>query len=793
MRGLGLSETLLALRGQLRRAAATGAFADAVERAAALDMRAPVPAGVRATLLAGSTALLRAEAAQVVDELVYAWTRLLVAQLDGDATVPYLGHVAISERDAVIARFHPRPQAASVAVPVTADPDAGETILISRRSSINGHTGLPMDNADEVVLFGGAAEPGEPAPLVALRELGEEAGVPRAADLSDLRYDPYLELGGWSTEGGFRARGFLVRVPADIWSEMRFDEREVAAVGRLTLDALFLAELRVRSHLVVGLGQDRAPLFVGWFDSPTCAVSDADDGDVWELSGLAGQMVANLRRRYRSPDGLRDALDRRRRHRARATTGRAAAPDMIVRAHRARRLMDTMLAIGRPPVLRAPALSALLGEPALLVVDAALPLGGSSKARSLAGTLQGALEARAERDGHSGQTPAQLFDGATLIAASTGSHARAVAALAGWIERTVGDRPACEFFVSADITAGKLAALRAAGAVTLCQDFNDATDAGRAREYELSCAGERAVFLACDPEERLNAAFGVSGMDGAAGFATLLLDVLAELRDRWAALGLDRPHLSELRVPTSGGATWAACTALHRDLIRDANGTATSGATLDTVAAVYDVAAPCLPRALAAGDPRHRTEVDWRQAINGLAQPQMAPGVWPLLGDAGAAGAPLYPVSRAAAAVAQALIALDTGLWPELAGAAAVGSRLQQETARGGNAFLSRLAGLVARHPLGRHAHDLPRRIAALARCPAALAAAADLGRTPGSMAFVVSGASHPQSAALVEDLRASSASAAAADPLRRCLRAAASGLSSPPALVAGTRAEEVR
>ena len=234
-------------------------------------------------------------------------------------------------------------------MPVTGDGDAGEVILVSRRSSINGHTGLPMDNAGEVVLLGGAAEPGEPAPLAAVRELGEEAGVPAAADLSDLRYDPYLELGRWCTEGGFRARGFLVRVPADIWSELRFDERELAAIGRVALDAVFAAALRMQSHLVVGLGRARQPLFVGWFESPTLELPDADGGPAWELSGLAGQMIANLRARYRTPDDLRADLARRRRCRARRAVGPEASCDLVVRAQRTRHLMDGPLAIPRPP------------------------------------------------------------------------------------------------------------------------------------------------------------------------------------------------------------------------------------------------------------------------------------------------------------------------------------------------------------------------------------------------------------------------------------------------------------
>ena len=585
---------------------------------------------------------------------------MLVAKLDGDAARPYLGRVAVGHREAVIARFHPRPRAASVAVPVTADGDAGEVILVSRRSSINGHTGLPMDNAGEVVLLGGAAEPGEPAPLAAVRELGEEAGVPAAADLSDLRYDPYLELGRWCTEGGFRARGFLVR------GSGRHLERVAVRRARAGSDRPCCARRRVRRRAADAVASRRR-------------ARARSAAAVRGLVRVADPRAPRRRRRAgvgavgsRRPDDREPACAlphaRRPARGPRPASALPGAPSRgtggVLRPRRpraadaspdGRAARDT-----RPPVLYAPTLSALLGQPALLVVDAALPLGGSGKARSLAGTLQGALEARAERDGRSGCTPAQLFEGVTLITASTGSHARAVVALASWIEQAVGARPPCELFVSADITAVKLAALRRAGAVTICRDFNEATGAASAREAELARAGQRAVFLPCDPEPRLNVRFGVSGMDGAAGFATLLLDVLAEVRDGWAALGLDGPRLGELRIPTSGPATWAACTALHRDLTREDADDSTAGATLDAIAAVYDVAAPCLPRALAAGDPRHRTEVDWPRAINGLAQPQMAPGAWSLLGGGRATGAPLYAVSGAAAGVAQALTSPST-------------------------------------------------------------------------------------------------------------------------------------
>ena len=103
----GLSETLAALGGQLRRVGAGGAFADAVERSAALGPHTPLPASLRAALLERGGALLRAEDQRVVDERVYAWTRMLVAKLDGDAARPYLGRVAVGHREAVIAASTP--------------------------------------------------------------------------------------------------------------------------------------------------------------------------------------------------------------------------------------------------------------------------------------------------------------------------------------------------------------------------------------------------------------------------------------------------------------------------------------------------------------------------------------------------------------------------------------------------------------------------------------------------------------------------------------------------------------
>ena len=362
----------------------------------------------------------------------------------------------------------------------------------------------------------------------------------------------------------------------------------------------------------------------------------------------------------------------------------------------------------------------------------------------------------------------------TLITASTGSHARAVVALASWIDQAVGARPPCELFVSADITAVKLAALRRAGAVTICRDFNEATGAASAREAELARAGRRAVFLPCDPEPRLNVRFGVSGMDGAAGFATLLLDVLAEVRDGWAALGLDGPRLGELRIPTSGGATWAACTALHRDLTREDADDSTAGATLTrsppsttsplracparSPPAILGTAPKSTGPARSTGSHSRR----WRRAHGrSWARP-------------GRRGAALRGQRRSGRRRAGA----DRPRHGPLAGAR--GRRRRRLTAPAGDGTW-RPGVPVARRRTGRRAPAGParRRSSATRRGPGELSrrAAGGGGRTWAGRgdAFVVSGAAHPQSAELVADLIAAFEDAGdPASPVGRCVRAAA-------------------
>ncbi|WP_020580286.1 NUDIX domain-containing protein [Actinopolymorpha alba] len=60
---------------------------------------------------------------------------------------------------------------AAVALPVVTHPVHGPCIVVTERSLINGHTGEPMSHAGEVVLFGGAVDPGETTSEAALREL----------------------------------------------------------------------------------------------------------------------------------------------------------------------------------------------------------------------------------------------------------------------------------------------------------------------------------------------------------------------------------------------------------------------------------------------------------------------------------------------------------------------------------------------------------------------------------------------------------------------------------------------
>ncbi|HEX5568735.1 MAG TPA: NUDIX domain-containing protein, partial [Streptomyces sp.] len=457
----------------------------AAELAASLGDDPTAPAYLRGALFATASDLPRlAEACRVEllrqtefveDERRYALVRTIYGRLRPgvveDGIPPYLGEVSVAERDEVIQRLLPGGPAASVAIPLVRLPGTGYAVSITRRSSINGYTGGPMSNADEVVLFGGAGEPGELPAVTAVRELLEESGLadPLGNGFAvDFRFDPFEEIGAWTTEAGFRARGFLVNVPDEFPGIIVPDRREVADVGFIDLDELYGAELRERPHHVVGLDRHRKPRFVGSFLSPTCTVTDVDGKREWALWGLAGHMVRRLRKAYPAADELRTAADARRA----ARSGRADSVGDFTRVQRhrfavaaagTRSLMRRLLDVPRAELVHAEVLSELLGEPGLLLMECLLPLGNSSKVRALSGLVYGLLEAACERRAVAG-LPAPGADveelrsllgetirGTTLIAASTGSHARAVVQLVRWLNDRTGADARAEIFLSSDI------------------------------------------------------------------------------------------------------------------------------------------------------------------------------------------------------------------------------------------------------------------------------------------------------------------------------------------------------
>ncbi|HEX5566232.1 MAG TPA: hypothetical protein VFY14_04730, partial [Streptomyces sp.] len=248
---------------------------------------------------------------------------------------------------------------------------------------------------------------------------------------------------------------------------------------------------------------------------------------------------------------------------------------------------------------------------------------------------------------------------------------------------------------------------------TLCRDFNEATAAAHRREEALTAAGHPTLFLPSDPEHRANTGFGTTGMDSAHGLATLLLDLEEHLGSgKVPGIGSDG-HVSELRIPTSGGATYASCVGLQLALRENA----AAGGRVGLITAAYDAASPTLPNALSAGSPRHATEVEWQSAINGLAQPEVAPGAWTLLEASGAlAPERLFPVTAQAAELARMVIEADTGVRPEPAGAASVGSQLLlrlgacAQGPRSGREFRAHAADVLAARlpgPVVRRALDL--------------------------------------------------------------------------------------
>lgn len=183
---------------------------------------------------------------------------------------------------------------AAVAVPLVRHPRLGESLVVTRRAVINGHTGARMSNAGEIVLFGGSVEPGESPREAALRELCEESGTMSLLDHPDLAV--HASLGTWVTESGFRVEGFCVDLPAEFVQLAQPEPREVAELAYLPTPLIRAANVAIRAH-VVDPRDHRLDGGAAEFESPTIRVRHPDTGAPWVLWGLAGYMVEQWRKR----------------------------------------------------------------------------------------------------------------------------------------------------------------------------------------------------------------------------------------------------------------------------------------------------------------------------------------------------------------------------------------------------------------------------------------------------------------------------------------------------------------
>jgi 8-oxo-dGTP pyrophosphatase MutT (NUDIX family) len=200
--------------------------------------------------------------------------------------------VSLSERPDLVRPIPGR--RAAVAVPVVAHPRWGESLVVTRRAQINGHTGARMTNAGDIVLFGGSIGPGETAAQAALRELGEESGT--SSLLGEVRLGQHL--GTWVTEAGFHVDGFAVALPDRFVALARPEPREVAEVAYLPTSEVRAAAVRSTYHRVDPRDHRIGPEAVA-FESPTIRVRHPGTGASWVLWGLAGFMVDRWRVRSR--------------------------------------------------------------------------------------------------------------------------------------------------------------------------------------------------------------------------------------------------------------------------------------------------------------------------------------------------------------------------------------------------------------------------------------------------------------------------------------------------------------
>lgn len=380
----------------------------------------------------------------------------------------------------------------------------------------------------------------------------------------------------------------------------------------------------------------------------------------------------------------------------------------VQQAQEVYKFLHLVMEIPPVPIVDAPGLSALLGERVLLQMEMCNPHGNSTKSRNAAGLAYGiasyALATAADRveikfeelkhaalqGGAASLSSEQEYilrhraalsvalKGVTFVASSTGSHARAIAELGKWLrEEGIADVPV-KLFVTSDITDGKRQALVDLGAEVI-KGGNMVEVNAKAQEYVrgVTAGSERRFYMPTDPIDARAYEGGYNLNDGFRGFATVVMDSMEYAKKLFEKGELSRPVIDEMFMPTSCGPTWAAATAYAHHTKQNAEVSHTSGQVGDIIA-VEDINARAVHESLATGklEQEYPIPAD-APSINGLTEPDMNAYSFAMTKDLVTdADHFVDAASMHSIKLAQLLVAGETGVIPEPAGAAALAARV---------------------------------------------------------------------------------------------------------------------